>query len=89
MLRDDHRRALTLAEALSSRRGFEVIPPHSNIVLAHTPEASGDVLASLEENGVRGVAFGPRTIRLTLHRDISDNDLARAVQAVHALFPAA
>ena len=87
-LADDHRRARRLADALAALPGFEVDPAtvETNIVIAETAEPAADVLARLEERGVRVVAFGPHTIRATTHRDLSDDDVEQAIDALEALF---
>lgn len=87
-LADDHRRARRLADALAALPGFDVDPAtvETNIVIAETAEPAADVLARLEARGVRMVAFGPRTIRATTHRDVSDDDVEQAIGALEDLF---
>lgn len=85
MLRADHRRARTFADALTAC-GLDVIEPQTNIVLFDTPEASGEAIDALTEQGVRTVAFGPHTVRATFHRDVTDADLDIACTAVSEVF---
>jgi threonine aldolase len=87
-LADDHRRARRLATALAALPGFDVDPAavETNIVLAETERPAAEVLESLAERGVRMVAFGPHTVRATLHRDLSDEDLDAALAVLAELF---
>lgn len=83
----DHTRARTFAEALAGYSAFRVIPPETNIVLFDTLDADASaVLMMLEAEGVRLVPFGPRTLRATFHRDVSDDDVDQALDAVQRLF---
>ena len=87
-LADDHRRARRLATALAALPGLDVDPAavETNIVLAETERPAAEVLESLAERGVRMVAFGPHTVRATLHRDLSDEDLDAALAVLAELF---
>ncbi len=80
-LADDHARARRLAEAMAALPTFTIDPAtvETNIVIAETGPPAEDVLARLEARGVRLVAFGPHTVRATLHRDVSDDDVDTAV----------
>ena len=83
MLRADHRRARRLAEAVTGLDALRLVrPPDTNIVLFDTPEPAADLLAALEAEGVRMVPFGPKTVRATLHRDVDDAGVERAVRAL-------
>ena len=87
MLRADHARARRFADALEAASGVtRVIPPQTNIVMFDVAEPAEHVLARLEAAGVRAVAFGPRTLRATFHRDVTDADLDRALRAVEQAF---
>lgn len=87
-LADDHARAGRLADAVAALPAFRLVTrPQSNIVLFDTPgHPAPDVVARLEAEGVRVVAFGPRTVRATLHRDVGDAALDRAVAVLRRLF---
>ena len=87
-LADDHRRAQSLARTLAALPGFTVDlgTVETNIVLAETDAPAEDVLARLDARGVRMVAFGPHTIRATLHRDVGDADLETALGMLNDLF---
>jgi len=87
-LADDHARARRLADILAALPTFVIDPAEveTNIVIAETAPPAADVLERMEARGVRLVAFGPHTVRATLHRDVSDDDLAAAMNALRAEF---
>ena len=87
-LADDHTRARRLADALAALPAFEIDPAtvETNIVIAQTMPPAADVLERLDIRGVRLVAFGPHTVRATLHRDVSDDDLDTAVAILYEEF---
>ena len=83
----DHTRAKTFADALTGYSAFRVHPSETNIVLFDTlEEDAGSVLLKLENDGIRVVPFGPKTLRATFHRDVTDNDVDHALRAVQRLF---
>ena len=86
-LADDHRRARRLADAVEACGAFRLVrPPDTNIVLFDTLRTTAaEAIAALEARGVRLVAFGPHTLRATLHRDVDDAGIDRAVDALDAL----
>jgi threonine aldolase len=89
-LADDHARARRLADALAALPTFTIDPAavETNIVIAETGPPAEDVLARLDARGVRLVAFGPHTVRATLHRDVSDADVDTAIAVLHEAFGA-
>ena len=88
MLRADHARARRLADAVAELPAFELVAePDTNIVLFDTLDAPAlEVLRQLDAEGVQMVPFGPTTVRATLHRDVDDAALARALDALDRLF---
>ena len=83
----DHARTKTFAEALAGCSAFRVIPPETNIVLFDTlEEDAAVVLLKLENEGVRVVPFGPKTLRATFHRDVTDDGVDHAIETVQRLF---
>ena len=87
-LAHDHRRARALADAVEAMPDALrlVRPPDTNIVLFDTLALpAADAIERLETRGVRVVAFGPHTLRATFHRDVDDDGLARAVDALGLL----
>lgn len=86
-LKADHARAKSFADALSRCAAFRVVPPETNIVLFDTlDEDASTVLERLEEEGVRVVPFGPKTLRATFHRDVTDDGLNHAISTIRKLF---
>jgi threonine aldolase len=63
-----------------------VTPPQTNIVVATLEDRSApDVAASLAERDVLAIAMDARTLRLVTHRDVSEDDCGRAVEAIGAV----
>ena len=91
-LADDHARAARLAEAVAGLDGaFRLVrEPQTNIVLFDTlRQTAAETLAALEREGVRLVAFGPHTVRATLHRDVDDAGIDYAIAALGRVAEAA
>lgn len=83
LMREDHRRARELANALSELPKFSIDPEsvESNIVLFRTVENSAaDVLEKLREKGVGMIPFGPDVIRATFHFQVDDAGLTKAIE---------
>jgi threonine aldolase len=80
---EDHARARRLAAAMQLP-GVSVVPPDTNIVfvtLEHPALDAPSVVAALAERGVRMLDFGSRLLRATVHLDVDDAGLDRAVAA--------
>ena len=88
LLRADHARARRLADAVRALGAFALVAePDTNIVLFDTRGTPAqEVLRQLDAEGVRMVPFGPTTVRATLHRDVDDDALAHALDALDRLF---
>ncbi|MEX0600328.1 MAG: GntG family PLP-dependent aldolase [Rhodothermales bacterium] len=92
-LPEDHRKARRLAEAIHAMDSFSVDldSVETNIVLF---DLAGDlvdrdadvVLETLAEDDLYLVPFGPRTLRATLHRDVTMDDVERAVNILKRRF---
>jgi threonine aldolase len=83
---EDHARARRLGEALGQGRGVRVTPPETNIVVATLEgRPAPDVAAALGERDVLAIAMDARTLRLVTHRDVSEDDCARAIEAIGAV----
>lgn len=83
-LQDDHRRARMLAEGLANG-GFtiDLDSVQSNIVMFDVPEQSAlEFVSAMHSEGVALIPFGPRTVRATLHWQISDDDIGVAISAM-------
>lgn len=83
-LKEDHRRARQLAEALVNA-GYTVnmASVQTNIVYATIPAAEERVRAWAEQ-GVLSSALGPDAVRFVLHHQIDDEMLARAIRVLTA-----
>jgi threonine aldolase len=87
-LKEDHRRAAEFRSALEEAGIRFPRPSPTNIVMVTSKDARSDV-ATLEKRGVRVLAMNDETIRVVFHRDITDSDTARAMDAfLQVLAPA-
>lgn len=85
-LRDDHRRARALAEALAPLPGVRLDPASvdTNIVIFGLDSMTPVALCAAVADAVRVLPFGPTEVRAVLHRDIDDAQLDRAIAALTA-----
>jgi threonine aldolase len=82
-LEEDHARARRLGEALGQAPGVSVSPPRTNIVVATFEDRTAPaVVSALAERGVLAIAMDGRTLRLVTHRDVTESDCTRAVEAI-------
>lgn len=91
-LAEDHRRARALADGLAELEGIELDggPVETNIVrFRPTRGEAGELVERLRERGVAVLAVGQRALRAVLHLDVSDEDVARALEAFEAALEAA
>lgn len=80
-LADDHRRASELAQALNDVSGIEVNGAFTSMVFITVPKARLAALTShMQTHGIKLSTSNSR-IRLVLHLDINDEDLARVIEA--------
>ena len=82
-LAEDHANARQLAARLAECEHMDVNPSRvrTNILIMHLRERAPDAATVIEELGRRGVlafAFGPRTIRLVTHMDVTAAQCATA-----------
>lgn len=91
-LADDHAKARRLALGLAELPGVRVdlATVQTNIVMFHLSGArSGPALvAELREHGVLANATGPQSVRFVTHKDVSEADVDRTLQAVASLLQA-
>ncbi len=81
-LPQDHDLAKYLAAGLAKIPGLDVIPPETNIVLAHISDSrwsASQLLQRLAEEGVLATDFGPSTVRFVTHKDVDRAAADRAV----------
>lgn len=83
-LAEDHRRTAALRLALGEVGYSFPIPSPTNILYIHA-ESPLALVAALVERGVLTLPHGEHAIRVVLHRDISDADLERAIDAFRAI----
>lgn len=84
----DHANAKLLAQALSDAPSVDfVTPPQTNIVLFNVREETdtNNYLEMIKNKGIIGHAFGPKTIRLVTHKDISEEMLHSACRILEKL----
>lgn len=83
LLEADHRRARALAESLAQHPGISLNPGRvvTNIVIFEVIDAAAWVEA-LTRHGVLSSTVSATQVRLVTHRDISDEDLERALEAI-------
>jgi len=81
----DNARAFQVGQLLQQQTYVAAVRPvQSNIVifdLAGERQAA-DFLQQLEQQGILGTAFGPQTIRLTFHLDISENMMEQVIKVL-------
>lgn len=90
LLVTDHARAQQLATGLArlSWLRCDVAATETNIVMADLAAGEpADLLAHLKAHGVLAAKAGPRRIRFVLHRDISDDGVARCLEACACFAP--
>jgi len=89
-LGEDISRARALAEGLASLQGIDIDPGdvHSNIVrFAVTTGTAGAFAEACHAAGVHMLPGGARGLRAVLHRDISDEDVTRALERIASALP--
>lgn len=84
-LEEDHANAWFLAEELKKLPYVSsVIPPETNIVIFDVASSVNpvDLIAYLEKHGLRVVQFGPQSIRMVTHLDVSREQLEEVVRCM-------
>lgn len=84
-LAEDHARAQTLAHSIAALPYVtELLPVHTNIIvfqLEHQAKADG-LLQHLAEHQIKVVPFGPATLRMVTHLDVTDDMLDYTVSTM-------
>ncbi len=81
-LHEDHAKAKTIAHALTRQPWVAcVMPADTNIVIFDVAEgySASEIIQRLEDKGILTVQFGPRSIRMVTHLDISSEMLEYAI----------
>ena len=85
-LHEDHANARLLAESLAHIEGVEIDlgTVETNIVIfkLRGGRSAADLTARLEARGILMTAFGPRSVRLVTHLDVSRADCVTAAEAL-------
>jgi threonine aldolase len=87
-LHDDHKRAKYLAENISGLPGLQVNPGdvETNIIMVQLNSMNSDTfLEKLASYNVWALPFNEKTVRLVTHKDIDDNDVERAINAIREI----
>lgn len=90
-LADDHANAQRLASALSGMSRVTIDPDtvQTNIVMFDVDGPGAiDAVDRCRERGVAFVPFGPRTIRATMHMDVSTSDVDDALERIQPVLSA-
>jgi len=88
-LSDDHEKARRLAEVLAALPPFDVDLERveTNIIVFECPAMpAGKVVDTLAEDEVHITQFGPHTLRVTTHRDVSMDDVDTAIDSLRTQF---
>ena len=81
----DHQRALDVATAVCELGPIEVDlgAVETNILMVDTPGRDAqDLLQFLAQRRILAMAFGPTRIRMVFHRDLTDDDVQRCIEAM-------
>ncbi|MEP1097616.1 MAG: GntG family PLP-dependent aldolase [Cyclobacteriaceae bacterium] len=87
-LKDDHRRAESIGEALKELAFVEeVMPVDTNIVIARLDEGLGEswFLEELKKKDVHAVPFGKNLVRFVTHLDFTENHLDEFTRKVNSI----
>ena len=87
-LAEDHENASRLAGGLDGIEGLSAPEPETNIVLVRTGGAdytAEEFLDVCESAGVLGVPFDENLVRFCTHRDVTGNDVERAIETVETV----
>lgn len=88
-LAEDHARARQLAARARGIAGLSVIEPETNIVMIDIEDparSAFEVVAALRQEGVLMTEFTTRRVRAVTHLDVDDAGIARAADALEAIF---
>ena len=84
-LKDDHRRAAELANALNDISGIEMNGAYTSMVFITAPRERLPALsAHMQKHGIKISAGNPK-IRLVMHLDIDDEGLEKIIKAFRSL----
>ncbi len=85
-LAEDHENAAVLARGIAEIEGLEIENDvETNIVLINVKNAgmtSAEFVEKLKNEGVLSGGFGPYTVRLTTHYDVSRKDIEKTIEMI-------
>ncbi|MCU0289824.1 MAG: aminotransferase class I/II-fold pyridoxal phosphate-dependent enzyme [Acidobacteria bacterium] len=87
-LKDDHRRAKTLAEKISDLAGLQINPGEvetNMLMITLTTMNAETFLNKLAAHDVLALPFTAKSVRMVTHKDIDDSDIERAVRAIREI----
>jgi len=86
-LEEDHDLADEIAQTLKNlREVVRVVQPETNIVLFDVKDPAHEYLEKLEKEGVLGIPFGQRRIRLVTHKDVNRGEKGALMKALKEVF---
>ena len=83
----DNARARKVGELLAQQNYVSAVRPvQSNIVIfdLEGEQTAAQFIADLEQQGVLGIAFGPQTVRLTFHLDVTEAMMTKVMETLRA-----
>lgn len=89
LLKQDHRRARELAKVIDTCNALSIDldTVETNILIFDVLQGTAEeAVEALEKEGVMIVPFGPKTLRVTFHFQVDDDDLEKVKQAFKKLF---
>lgn len=87
-LKEDHAKALKLAEALGKASWVKsIMPVETNIIIFEVTEEkhASYYVEALKREGVSTVATSPATIRMVIHLDVSEGDIETTCIAIKSI----
>ena len=84
-LREDHRRAKQLGQALENLAIVDRVEPvHTNIIVFHLKDdLADDLLQNLLNHRIKAVALGPATVRFVTHLDFTEEMLEHTLRVLN------
>lgn len=87
-LKEDHKRAKLLGEALQNLSFVDsLMPMDTNIVVANinAKYVHSDIIEKLKQKGILTIAFGPQQIRMVTHLNFTDDMLEKTIHILKNL----
>lgn len=86
-LAEDHEHARLLASAIDECNSFQLADkvPDTNIVIFHVDKNRGTAIQmteSLKQDGILALPFGPQSVRLVTHHDVSGDQIEHACEVL-------